>query len=213
MSKRSRRRRRQPARSASQPPPVSKAPIHRTVQIGRGALSIARSIWIAIGAAGALASIAGGYAFVKPSVAVDSSSNPLDEFHPYSEPFTIANNGNLSLTSIRIACWPHNMTWTFVNNGIDRSSPGVRWSAFDLDTLSTGEKRTFACDVVTPVDTDMTIKESEFAVVVKFRPIPFITWRIPKIFIFDAKRHSDNRLHWERQPLKETPLKSYPPDL
>jgi hypothetical protein len=172
---------------------------------------IGKFFWTAIGAAATILAV---YQSLRPLVAVDGPSGVLDELNPYADPFVITSVSLLPLTAVRVTCWPHDMTWTVVNAGIDIKTPEIRWRTFTIETLWEGDKHSVNCDIVSPVMSGSTIRFSEFAVVVTFRPIPFLPWRIdPRIFIFQSKHHSDNKLYWDREPLKEIPLQAYPPDV
>jgi hypothetical protein len=134
---------------------------------------------------------------------------PVDSLNPYVAPFTLTNDGYLSIYQVKATCIPHILKLKALNSRDVKAQ--VQNEAFAADILEPDEHRSFVCDVFHFTNNPMAIEYADVGIGITFRPIQNINWRVFRQFLFQAAPRPDGKLYWTALSLQNIPA-SYPPN-
>jgi hypothetical protein len=159
--------------------------------------------------------IVSGLVALLPRVSVQASA-PFDPSHPYPIPFTVTNNGSITLYNVRFFVGLCNLVWgpgygegvtlkseKPCNGPSDMRITDPTWSRqkFEVD-----QQHVVRYDDIIPhpsTDNGMRVHSAEISIVVQFQP-----WIIPwpvreKEFRYKTRKDEDGKLSWIPEPLEK----------
>jgi hypothetical protein len=194
---------------APRPAPPKEPPI-RTNQAGilRRIPPIGKA---AIGIAVTLFSVWTAYiATVKPRVRIDPPADSVDPRNPYDAPFSLINDGYLSVYTVIVDCKPAVVAGT----GIKPASAEAPWSiqgaatnrVLTLGELVANDHKPFVCDTFRNIETpNMKLDGVELQVTVTVSPLSFPNWPYVKSVLFEADSDGTSKFKWHELAIGEQP--------
>lgn len=147
---------------------------------------------------------------IKPRIHIQPPSQLVDPQNPYDAPFTLTNDGYLTVHSVTIDCVPA----LVAVNGLRPASKEFPW---DLKTLGTARIRTldalypddpkpFVCDTFRNLQpTNVSIVGVEIQVTVKVNPFSLVYWPYSKSILFEADSNGTEKFQWHELAIGEEP--------
>jgi hypothetical protein len=160
--------------------------------------------WRLLAAISVLMTIIGTVYAFSPRLSV-SSSSPLDPSAPFSTPFTISNDGYISVHNVGFKCSIRKIALAYDQGRVpsiigDYEPYGPRLVGPIASTIAPEEKFTAFCPW--PFSNNTTVDEADIAVVVEFRQ-GLLPWHQEKRYRFKTVKDPGGKLHWLPQPVKE----------
>jgi len=165
----------------------------------------------AIGVAVTLFGLWTGYlTTIKPRILIVPPSKLVDPQNPYDAPFTLTNDGYLSVYRITVDCEPA----LVAVNGVKPASKAFPWNLKavgtprirSLDVLSPDDPKPFVCDAFRNLrPTNVTIVGVEVQVTVTVSPFSSIYWPFPKSILFEADSDGTDKFQWHELAIGEEP--------
>ena len=131
-----------------------------------------------------------------------SSSGPLNPKSAFTTPFTLSNEGFLSIMSVNIFCAIREAKFEGDREIIGTEDYRSRFTTPDhaAAELKPDEKYTFSCAFL--FNEDAPLIKADIAIIISYRPA-WVPWRQEKVSRFVTKKSSDGRLHWFSQPISK----------
>jgi hypothetical protein len=166
---------------------------------------------IAIGGAVSLLGVWAAYVqTIKPRVQIQAPQQLVDPKNPYDAPFTLVNDGYLTVHHVSIDCVPA----LVAVNGLRPASKQFPWDikafgydrVLTVDALPPDEPKPFVCDVFKGLSpTNVAIVGVEAQVTVTVSPFSFVKLPYPKSVLFEADSNGTQEFQWHELAVGERP--------
>jgi hypothetical protein len=157
----------------------------------------AAGILMVVAALGSLAA----WCSVLPKISV-YQSNPINITDPFSAPFTVFNNGPLTLKSLKFTCVPIDIDDSHLGGRIPSK---LRSEILQIERMEAGTKVSVSCNFLQFVgkfSPSEPMTKGQIDIFMEYRP-EFVFWKIVRQFRFVTFPASDGKLYWKQSPIPQ----------